>query len=142
MMDTFTTIRASLANYTSSLFRRVRVNDKPAYFYPAVLVGALGSFVFARAAYADYQVYLGLGPGGMPYNVFGWILTSTVVRALTVDTLDTRKLESDQDQPRWLREELPQRQGVRPTMGPHPIPQRQLDQLAPEGVKEVSQNLL
>ncbi|EHY55124.1 hypothetical protein HRR83_005623 [Exophiala dermatitidis] len=108
----------------------------------AVVVGTIGSLAFARWAWTDYQAYLGYGPGGLPYNVFGWLITTTVLRALAINTLDVRKLESDPDQRTWLPtapEELPERKGPRPTLGRHAVPQRQMDQFAPE---EIQKNLI
>ncbi|KAG9769162.1 hypothetical protein KCU88_g6968, partial [Aureobasidium melanogenum] len=43
----------------------------------AVVAGTIGSLAFARWAWTDYQAYLGYGPGGLPYNVFGWLITTT-----------------------------------------------------------------
>ncbi|EXJ91615.1 hypothetical protein A1O3_00163 [Capronia epimyces CBS 606.96] len=142
-MATTNTLGATLSTFRLR-FGRISQNQ-PALLYPAVLAGAgvvaVGSFALARAAWTDYKIYLGYGPGGMPYNVFGWLLTNTL-RALSIDMLDVRKFDTDPDQRTWLRDDrgpTAPRAGPRPTLGPHGIPQRQLDQFAPE---EIQQTLL
>ena len=52
------------------------------------------SLVFAFIGFAcwcvqDYRHFLSLGPGGPPYNVFGWILVSFLVRPFTLAAQDT-----------------------------------------------------
>ena len=100
----------------------------------AMLAGA-GSAAAAIWVYRDYQKWLALGPGGLPYNFGGWIST-TRMRLRAIDPLDTGRFQTVMDD--WdeaLLEELPSRQGQRPSIGVHPVPHRQLDQLPGENMK-------
>jgi hypothetical protein len=138
---------ASLSNIANNMrdrlstgvdsFRRSKV------YAPAVLTGLLVSSVFVvRAAWNDYRLFLSYGPGGMPYNVVGWMATN-VMGLFRIDSLDTKRFEASPDQRTWLGEGWDRkRQGDRPKLGRHPIPQRQLEQLAPKEVQEVSLALL
>ncbi|KAL2424200.1 hypothetical protein ABEF95_004333 [Exophiala dermatitidis] len=141
--SSITNIATKLADSITSLLpTRFRNAATPVITTTAVVIGTIGSFALARWAWTDYQAYLGYGPGGLPYNVFGWLITTTVLRALAIDTLDVRKLETDPDQRTWVAaetEKLPERKGPRPTLGRHAVPQRQMDQFAPE---EIQKNLI
>lgn len=106
--------------------------------YPASIlaVGLVSSVVIGRLAWEDYKAFLSYGPGGLPYNPFGW-LVANFFRMVGIDTLDVRKLEKDPDTRTWLGELKP-RDGGRPVLGRHPIPQRQLDQIPAAEIREVS----
>ncbi|EXJ93622.1 hypothetical protein A1O1_02014 [Capronia coronata CBS 617.96] len=141
-METITAIATSLSTSITALFQRINTNRFSYLIYPAALAGAVGSFFLARAARADYKTYLSYGPGGPPYNVLGWFVTSTVVRAMTIDGFDLRKCDKDLDRRTWLGPDWEKgaekhvRTGGRPKIGPHPAPQRQLDQLPGREVQE------
>jgi len=126
-----------IQNHISHYINAVKLHYKP--IHTALIAGVLTSIVLGRAAYSDYLVYLSYGPGGMPYNVGGWLFTSTVARALSINMFDVRDFEKSADERTWLGRDWPERQrsGVRPKLGPHPIPQRQLDQHASAEVQEV-----
>lgn len=84
-------------------------------------------------AIQDYLTYLSYGPGGTPYNVFGWLVTN-FLRIISREQFSTAPYQDTrlylQDQPGFLVDYLPQRQGPsRPIIGPHPVPQRQLSQV-------------
>ena len=85
--------------------------------------------------YRDYHAWLALGPGGLPYNFRGWLMT-TWMRTQTRDPLDTARFASAAGGPgdRKLPDDLPSRAGPRPTIGVHPVPHRQLDQLPGAGM--------
>lgn len=127
-----------IRDYLSTHLDLVRRNYRP--IHSAIVAGAFASLVLGRAAWKDYQVYLSYGPGGMPYNVAGWFLTSTVVRAISINVFDVRDFENNPDERTWLGRNWPEkpRSGVRPKIGPHPIPQRQLDQHSSTEIQEVS----
>ncbi|KAK6382955.1 hypothetical protein LTS17_003625 [Exophiala oligosperma] len=59
--------------------------------HPILVVAALAiSLVsFALWCVQDYRLYKSLGPGGPPYNVYGWVLTSFIVRPYTLSAHDT-----------------------------------------------------
>jgi hypothetical protein len=61
-MDTINHIRTSLTTYITA-FRRININ-KAIFFYPAALVGAFGSVVFARAAWTITKSTSATGPAG------------------------------------------------------------------------------
>lgn len=128
---------SSLQQHISHYTTLLRRNYKP--IYPVIVAGVLTSLALGRAAYNDYKIYLSYGPGGMPYNVGGWLITSTIVRMLSINMLDVRDFEKNPDQRTWLGKDWPDqpRSGVRPTLGPHPIPQRQLDQHSSLEIQEV-----
>ena len=132
----------NLRDYFSSQIDALRRHYKP--IHSAVFAGILGSLVLGRVAWNDYKQYLSYGPGGMPYNVGGWFLTTTVVRAMTINVFDTRDFEKNPDERTWLGRSWPEkpRSGVRPSIGPHAIPQRQLDQHAPTEVQKVGTDSL
>ncbi|KIW16315.1 hypothetical protein PV08_06366 [Exophiala spinifera] len=55
-----------------------------------VVVGlAISLASFVSWCVQDYRLYKSLGPGGPPYNVYGWFLTSFVVRPYTLAAHDT-----------------------------------------------------
>jgi len=81
----------------------------------------------------DYRAWKSLGKGGVPDNLRGWFMV-TRFRLEARDTLDTgvyAALIGGADDSVRLPD-LPARQGLRPRMGRHPVPHRQLDQ-KPEG---------
>jgi hypothetical protein len=90
------------------------------------------------AIYRDYKTYLSYGPGGLPYNIRGWFISSAILRPLSTDVLNTGLYDWNPDKRIWLPPEWPPYdRGKRPKIGPHPLPQRQLDQIAPGECKEV-----
>lgn len=101
---------------------------------------SLASILFlGPSAYRDYKTYMGYGPGGLPYNVFGWLLATVVLRPMTSEmfSTDVYKSEIDQDSRSWLPEGDLRRKGERPLVGPHAAPQRQLDQIPGSEVQKV-----
>lgn len=98
----------------------------------------VGLALILVAARQDYNVYLSYGPGGLPYNIQGWLI-SNMMRLYSKDPFST-------SQPLWpaqkdetlsfLSQPFPKRSGGRPKVGPHPIPQRQLEQLGPPNMKQ------
>jgi hypothetical protein len=132
-------LRETVSAYTNS-FRR---NNYGSQFYSALAVGigTLASLIIGRAAWKDYELFLSYGPGGVPYNPLGW-LVANILRTLRINMIDVRKFETDPDQRSWLNGEnwsSAKRPGSRPHTGPHPIPQRQLDQ---HPSKEIQQKFL
>ena len=102
-------------------------------------VGTLASLIIGRVAWKDYQLFLSYGPGGPPYNPLGW-LVANILRPLRINMIDVRKFETDPDQRSWLGENWSgkaPRPGSRPHTGPHPVPQRQLDQHPSKEIQQV-----
>lgn len=131
------TISQVATDYLASFRRNTSYTHLKQNPYPAFLaVGLVGSVIVGRLAWEDYQAFLSYGPGGVPYNVVGWLVTN-FFRAIGINTLDVRKLEKDPDQRTWLGDLKP-RDGGRPVLGRHPIPQRQLDQIPAAEIRQVS----
>ncbi|KAF4962053.1 hypothetical protein FSARC_9843 [Fusarium sarcochroum] len=94
--------------------------------------GILGAFGLYRWARQDYKLYMSYGPGGLPYNIFGWLVSTAVLRPMGTNVLTTGLYDDFAEKRTWLPSGWPTkgREGDRPTLGPHPLPQRQLNQLA------------
>lgn len=106
-----------------------------------LLLAALpaGLIALLLPAYRDYQSWLLLGPGGPPYNVFGWLLVKLLFDPLRREPFGTvlydRKIESG-EQASFISS-LPHRKGQRPTMGEFTVPQRQMNQRPSPEVRDV-----
>ncbi len=98
----------------------------------AVIVFAIGIWVWR-----DYQSWLALGPGGVPYNLRGWAQV-TWMRLWKKNPLDPAvfadKMGKDGDIA--VLANLPPRAGIRPTIDPHPVPHRQKDQFSDEQTRK------
>jgi Family of unknown function (DUF5519) len=87
----------------------------------------------------DYNKFIAIGPGGLPYNIFGWAVSTFILKPIAwgVNLRSTSPYEGAKE-PSYLSDDFPPaREGGRPTIGPHPVPHRQLDQLPSEEVKKV-----
>lgn len=75
-----------------------------------------------QAVLDDYRRWRDLGPGGLPANPAGWLIT-TVLRPLGRDTvaLDADFVHAAE------RFSLPRRRGTRPAIAPYPIPHRETE---------------
>lgn len=87
-------------------------------------------------AYSDYQAWLALGPGGLPYNARGW-MQANWMRLQARDPIDTAvyagRIGAAGDCASVS--DLPLRDGPRPHIGRHAVPHRQLDQLPDPDMK-------
>lgn len=45
----------------------------------------------------DYHLYLNYGPGGLPHNPLGWILSGGFLRTMSVEMLSTAQYEKSRD---------------------------------------------
>ncbi|MDV6303135.1 MULTISPECIES: hypothetical protein [Rhodococcus] len=70
---------------------------------------------------SDYAAWMELGPGGLPANVGGWLITTALRPLARRDPLTVAGTSSP-----GLHWHLEQRPGTRPAIAPHPIPHRQL----------------
>lgn len=88
-------------------------------------------------AYRDYQAWLALGPGGLPYNAGGW-MQANWLRLRARDPIDTGIYAAKIGTPGDCASigDLPPREGPRPHIGRHPVPHRQLDQLPGPDMKQ------
>lgn len=97
----------------------------------AALVGL--SSLWLRNNYLDFKA---TGPGGLPYNVGGW-LGALFLKLFARETTGTKEYDADENKETYLGEDLPQRQGGRPKGGFHVVPARQREQIPGKDVMEV-----
>ncbi|PWY73580.1 hypothetical protein BO70DRAFT_108267 [Aspergillus heteromorphus CBS 117.55] len=95
-------------------------------------------------AYRNYKTYLSYGPGGAPYNLIGWFGVTFLLlpfgsRNMTSTAVYEKKIEAGETES-YLSETtvrlLGEKKRGRPTVGPHYVPQRQIDTFAGEEVKK------
>jgi hypothetical protein len=88
---------------------------------------AIGALAGAASIWAarDYRAWRALGVGGLPPNIGGWVQV-TVMRFRSRDPLTS--LKPTQGPVTRILLDLPPRDGNRPTVAPHPVPHRVLDQ--------------
>ncbi|KAF2093893.1 hypothetical protein NA57DRAFT_61111 [Rhizodiscina lignyota] len=110
----------SLGSSTSRI-----INPKSAAFQSLiVLLSAAGAY----AAYRDYRSYISLGPGGAPHNVIGWFFVSMLLSPLGQNMLSLKVYDHCTDNTSIIGD-IPIRQGSRPIIARHAVPQRQVNQV-------------
>ncbi|OAK98152.1 hypothetical protein IQ06DRAFT_295514 [Phaeosphaeriaceae sp. SRC1lsM3a] len=96
------------------------------------ILAVTAAMIFIPLVIQDYFKYLSYGPGGLPYNALGWLVTS-FMRLMSREQLSTRPYEDPEllssGEAGFLPLRLPERDSSRPRLGSHPVPQRQLSQL-------------
>jgi hypothetical protein len=132
---------ASLTKYLNgSGFRMPTWQKSP--IFTGTLVGS--SIVLLFTAIQDYRRFKALGPGGAPYNVFGWLFVTLGLRPFTLGPQDTTWVGDYNLQNVSVSDglqDLPRRAGLRArVMGI--APQRQMSQQAPESMRKVSTSWL
>ncbi|CEL08648.1 hypothetical protein ASPCAL11795 [Aspergillus calidoustus] len=117
--------------------RALLVSHPRARYILAALPAAVIALLIP-SAYRDYQSYLALGPGGPPYNVLGWLGVKLVFNPFKRDMFGTeiydRKIALG-ERTGFLKD-LPRREGDRPRMGSFAVPQRQVDQVPSQEIKD------
>ncbi|KAJ5232515.1 hypothetical protein N7468_005471 [Penicillium chermesinum] len=116
----------------------------------ALALGAtalLSSSLFFPAVYRDYKTFISYGPGGVPSNLFGWLLVRLAFQPFSREMLSTRVYDErvtageghSSNNEGFLTLEPHQARDVedRPVVGPHVVPQRQLSQVPDEAVMHV-----
>lgn len=116
-----------------------QINELYRFHHTAVL-SAVGVAVLVPFAINDYRTYLSYGPGGLPYNAFGWLLTNTL-RLFSREQLSPKPYDNEKlpfaDEPGCLPADFPpRRSSSRPKLGTHPVPQRQLEQLPSDEIRQ------
>ncbi|KIJ66707.1 hypothetical protein HYDPIDRAFT_174095 [Hydnomerulius pinastri MD-312] len=77
-----------------------------------------------------------MGPGGLPYNVYGWLL-ALYRKPFSRDTVSTQQYDLDANNESYLGTgEIKERRGERPKMSWHVFPSRQIDRYAPLGMQQ------
>lgn len=96
-----------------------------------LITDAVLGFIIPRII-SNYHAYLAVGPGGLPYNVFGWI-HALCFKPFARDKFSTEQYDQDGNKESFLdhSELVKERRGDRPKMGWHIAPSRQLDRHAP-----------
>jgi hypothetical protein len=90
----------------------------------------------------NYRQFLDLGPGGLPYNVFGW-LVALAITPLGRETLSTGEYDTDPNKETWLDpSKILRRRDSRPRLGWHIAPHRQVEQFSTEEFRKVKCRLL
>ncbi|KAF8556213.1 hypothetical protein OG21DRAFT_1506837 [Imleria badia] len=93
-------------------------------------IGVILGFVIRRSI-SNYHAYIAMGPGGLPYNIYGWLL-SLCFKPFAREKLSTEQYDQDGNKETFLdHEEIKERRGDRPKMSWHIAPSRQLDRYAP-----------
>jgi len=118
-------------------------NHSTALVTLAALSGPLLRLIYI--SHADYRAWLRVGRGGLPYNAFGWLiqLLLTPLRGPRLDTgcYDNPKAVAKAGPQALVSyladEDIPERQGPRPSICHWLLPQRQLDSRSSEGSKMV-----
>src|SRR5688572_16627885 len=92
---------------------------------------------FAVWGYKDYQDYLALGPGGLPYNLVGWAAVAFIIRPFALSKSEATSVSDYPDAGAHESiEQLPVRKGDRALLR-GVVPHRQLSQHAPEAMRQV-----
>lgn len=93
-------------------------------------------------AYFDYQGWYALGPGGLPHNVFGWLVQSMLRLRASRNVRDSSCYDvamrrSELERTRFLDGQLPDWTGKAPETAVWVAPHRQLKQVATAEIKMV-----
>ncbi|KAI6354482.1 hypothetical protein MCOR25_008571 [Pyricularia grisea] len=109
-----------------------------------LVTGTIGVGLLASLlgwCYQDYQGFIALGPGGLPYNLRGWAIVTLFIRPFA---MSKSRVTSVTDYPEHgapeIVKQLPVRRGERAILrgiAPH----RQMSQHAPENMRVYMQNL-
>lgn len=134
MSDIPSTLTKALTTLTTTLTNNPQTTRLA---LSALTATALGLAI--PKAYRDYRTFVSYGPGGIPNNAFGWLVVSVFFNPFRREMLSTdvydRKVMAGEDTS--LLTSLQPREGERPVVGPHAVPQRQLDGIPGMEVSEV-----
>ena len=95
-----------------------------------------------RYAYLDYQGWYALGAGGLPHNVFGWLVQSLLrlpaSRSVRDSSCyDTATGSTELEDTSFFDDQLPRWSGEAPRTGVWVVPHRQVEQVAGAKIKKV-----
>ncbi|KAI0784337.1 hypothetical protein C8Q75DRAFT_736212 [Abortiporus biennis] len=103
---------------------------------PLLTAFAAVSLVSTPWLYNNYLHFLEIGPGALPYNVFGWLIALALRPfARNTKTVDGY-VRKGEDEKGFLEGGFKERRGGRPKMSWHVAPVRQLDRLASKDMNE------
>ncbi|KAF2636488.1 hypothetical protein P280DRAFT_152362 [Massarina eburnea CBS 473.64] len=108
--------------------------------YRIAVLSTLGFAIVLPLAISDYRTYLSYGPGGLPYNVRGWLMAN-VLKLFAREQHSSAPYDDPDlpfaDEPGYLPDDFPpKRSSPKPKIGPHPAPQRQLEQLPSDEMRK------
>ncbi|EIW84084.1 hypothetical protein CONPUDRAFT_21818, partial [Coniophora puteana RWD-64-598 SS2] len=99
----------------------------------AALTSVLGPWLLD-----NYRSYMDMGPGGLPYNAYGWLI-AVYRKSFSRETRSTAAYDADPYKEAFLTEAdrafIPERRGDRPATTWHVFPSRQLDRFSPPEVQ-------
>lgn len=112
------------------------------YGTTAIMIG-LAMCPLVAWAMESYQAYLDVGPGGLPYNVFGWMLQGTAQLIARHDVRDhepfsdpnARQALEPYGTKSFIPRPLPERKGERPVVPGFVAPQRQMSDRGPRNAE-------
>lgn len=142
---------ASIENIKTSISHRVQalpsLSRRTQLLIPIILGVLIPVGLRCRK---DYQAWLAMGPGGLPYNVFGW----TIAWAMSILGSSNLTSTSCYEDPKniakyagsgntsFLEGKLPARAGSRPLVGHWMAPHRQLEAASSQEIREVREHHL
>ncbi|KAL7815997.1 hypothetical protein V8C44DRAFT_323638 [Trichoderma aethiopicum] len=114
------------SHLSSSIISHVR-------HHPILFTSAIAMVPLAALMMPSYRGFIDLGPGGLPHNVFGWLLQGALRPFALKSTRDQSAFQKPgisssygpHGTTRFLQGELPARQGDRPVIPDYVAPQRQ-----------------
>lgn len=111
------------------------------YFPTYLLVIGLVTFLWRCFNWCvrDYQAFKDLGPGGTPYNVYGWLSVTFFLKPFTLAERDTLWTGDYPDGAHKEVQALPVRKGQRPDIRGI-APQRQFSQCPSQEMNKVGQS--
>ncbi|CAK7568686.1 MAG: hypothetical protein SEPTF4163_006686 [Sporothrix epigloea] len=134
----------AVADALDSVFWRLTgfAHARPALF-TAASVSVVSALALLPSAVRSYHGYLAIGPGGLPYNVWGWLYQGTAQPFAVRNPRDPSVFEKPSPevlarygggthaQRSYLGNDtpLPERQGPRPTVPGYTAPQRQTTEI-------------
>lgn len=129
---------SSFSQFTSGLLHKCHPDGR------ILVTGSIILAPFLIILYRDFRAYKRLSPGGLPHNFKGWISTNILAFRYQNPPLELsyyqELIDEGDDDRSWLGEKewgTRRRDGVRPTVGRHPVPNRQLDQIPADEVAKV-----
>ena len=146
-MATVSSLTTKLQTLTYDLLNHPIFHSNRKLVFSTVTTGL--SLPLIYFTWSDYQNWLKLGPGGLPYNFFGYLI-SALLRPLKASRFDTsfisnarilKKIGLVGERAFLKDEDVPERKGPRPEVGKWILPQRQLNQKAGDEKSKEVRNL-
>ncbi|KAL6856553.1 hypothetical protein J3F83DRAFT_751965 [Trichoderma novae-zelandiae] len=110
--------------------------------HPILFTSAIAIVPLTALMMPSYRGFIDLGPGGLPHNVFGWLLQGALRPLAMANTLDQSvfqkpgicSLYEPHGTTRFLQGELAPRRGDRPIIPDYVAPQRQITERGDEAL--------